>query len=644
MNRRNAIIIISILAFIMVVGGISYSYFVYNKNVGNVTLDTGDISINLSGVSANRTITNAMPKKDSEGKTSSDYFDWTVNATVETERIYYEVYLIPESGNTLNTNYLKTYLTDQNNNEIKGVAIYNDLAPSEVENGKVLYRGIVEIDNSGSRTETKDFRLRLWIDEKYQEASSKTYSFDIYLYAKNVSSDFKISTGSDLLREAITNKLADSNCSHINYEEDNISYLSGTSSCIDMNYVWYSGKLWRITEIYPDGSMKMTTDDNITSIQWGENAEYNHSWIYQWLNEDFYETLHNIDYIVKSSTWNYTTTTNNKIKLETLSPQKTLVAKVGLLNTYEYYNTFRCANSDECTNGGALYGYLNNGYYNWLLNPYDEGHINTVYNSMSFSNNMMTSTLAVRPSIVLKSDVEFTGNGSKSNPYKIIGDKKTANVNDKINTRISGEYLRFNNELYRIVEANEKSTKIIKVDYLKSNDTVLNKQFASSSYYGKSSNTKTDDYWDYYLNNTWVNSLPTSLKNMLVDDTYYLGPIGDASSYKYTICKDANLNNVTVKNCSKWTSDDADKTFTGKVGLSRCGEMFATQVNDVLASNYWTITPYNSSNVRYLYTTGQLRGERYSNLFAVHPTLSLKSTVKITSGNGYINSPYEISE
>jgi len=79
--------------------------------------------------------------------------------------------------------------------------------------------------------------------------------------------------------------------------EDGIYYISGcredgdTSVCnekntIDFNYVWYSGKLWRITAIYPDGRMKMITEDPITAIYFGSNTTYEGSWMYQWLNED----------------------------------------------------------------------------------------------------------------------------------------------------------------------------------------------------------------------------------------------------------------------------------------------------------------------------------------------------------------------
>ena len=101
MNNKNIIIIVSILVFIMIVGGVSYSYFVYNKDVGDISLTAGEISITLSGVNGNQTMSNMIPMSDNEGKASTSYFDFTVNGTVDTERIYYEVYILPDSGNTL---------------------------------------------------------------------------------------------------------------------------------------------------------------------------------------------------------------------------------------------------------------------------------------------------------------------------------------------------------------------------------------------------------------------------------------------------------------------------------------------------------------------------------------------------------------
>ncbi len=653
MNKKNILIVVSLLTFIIFIGGISYSYFVYNKDVGNISLNTGEISMSLSGINGNQTLSNVIPISDNEGKTSSNYFDFTVNSTVDTERIYYEVYILPDGNNTLDTNYLKTYLTDQNNNELKGVSIFSYLGNSEVENGKVIYKGIIEVNQNGtSRTETKAFRLRMWLDESYVAQASKTFNFDVYLYAKNVDNSFVLPLGSNLFRNKIQEvEDAGGTCSNITYEEDGITYLSGTNECIDMNYVWYSGKLWRITAIYPDNTMKLITENEISSIQWGNNSEYNGSWIYQWLNEDFYDTLNNIDYIIQPSIWNYSLVTNPKNNPINSSPQKTLTAKVGSLTAYEYYISHLCAVDDNCTSSDMASSYLNVGVSFWLITQRDNTVVFNVINSNGSINlNRAPTTLGVRPSIVLKASNEFTGSGTKADPYKIVGDiPNPINNSTLLINRSVGEYLKFDNELYRIVETNKELgiTKIIKVDYLRDAGVMVAKKFSNTTVFGSVWNTLDDSYCDYYLNHTWYNNISNTYKNMLVDSTYYLGEMGETISYKNTICKDDNLNNVTVKNCTKYT--EIDKTFTGKVGLPRVGEMFAAQVErGIEPNNIWTLTPYSNQYIRLVTPNGQLISYQPSNTYGIRPTLTLKRTIKITGGTGYVggntNSPFEISE
>ena len=125
----------------------------------------------------------------------------------------------------------------------------------------------------------------------------------------------------------------------------------------------------------------------------------------------------------------------------------------------------------------------------------------------------------------------------------------------------------------------------------------------------------------------------------------------DNTNYKATICKDTNLDSLTTKNCTKYTTSDTDKTFTGKVGLPRVGEMFSAQLGSGYSSSshIWTITPYSASFVRYVGYYGTLSNvSPSSHAFGVRPSINLKSGIKITGGTGYVggntNSPFEISE
>ena len=207
-----------------------------------------------------------------------------------------------------------------------------------------------------------------------------------------------------------------------------------------------------------------------------------------------------------------------------------------------------------------------------------------------------------------------------------------------MNTRVSGEYVKFDGELYRIVGIENNTTKLNKMDYVRDeSDAVISKNFSSSDTYG---NGSSDTYWDYYLNNTWYNSISETYKNMLVEETYYLGTVGSVRNYKSSICVTAS-STITTTDCEKTSS-----IWTGYVGLPRYGEMFASQQGSGYSSSsiMWLITPYSSSNVwrvsnggsaHYSSPSGRTHGAR--------PSINLSSAVKITGGTGLKNDPFEIS-
>ena len=435
-------------------------------------------------------------------------------------------------------------------------------------------------------------------------------------------------------------------------ETDDITYLVGNNNEVNFNYVWYSGKLWRIVAINSDGTMKLITDNLITSMIAG-SKDFSNSYVKEWLNEDFYSTLVNANnFIVQNSVWNSDNGTATSYNSTPLRPRTNnanylVSAPVGLLNAFEYYNVYN--------NSSATDNYLQISF-DWLtLTETDTVKLRYVYrnpNDKIFSSvSPSQDGIGIRPVIVLKNDVIFTGSGTKANPYRIKGDTPNAVANTTLlNTRISGEYVNFDNDLYRIVGVDNGKTKLVRMDYIRNSESnttpkaVLTMKIGSSNYYGGSVNDNTDNYWDYYLNNTWYNSISTSYKNMIVDGIYYTGNIDYGYSYKQTICKDDNLSLVTTSNCNRFTNADADKTFTGKVGLLRYSEMFATQqkVNyDTTA--YYLITPFGSEITKVFSAGASGSSPTTMNTVTVRPAIYLDSSVLITSGTGLLDSPYEIS-
>ena len=74
------------------------------------------------------------------------------------------------------------------------------------------------------------------------------------------------------------------------------------------------------------------------------------------------------------------------------------------------------------------------------------------------------------------------------------------------------------------------------------------------------------------------------------------------------------------------------------------GELMAGQF-DRYGNNtdYWTITPYSTSRVRYVSNrSGDANSNRPSYAYGVRPSMNLKSNVIITGGDGTKNNPFTI--
>ena len=654
-SRSVVVVILCVFSLVAIIGGITYARFVYEKDLADIAVTTGQISINIQNVVNNASLPNAVPTIDNTGKASSNYLDFEITGTVDSEPIYYEVYMVPKSGSNLDTNYLKIYLTDQTNQQIKDVNIYNELMNSTKPGGKIIYRDVIEINNDFSaKTVSEDFRLRLWIDESYGELSAKTFSFDIYLYAFNVPRDFSIQASNMVRREINAKVNATTNACNPVFvddmgtqdESDDITYFSGTNDCVDMNYVWYSGKLWRITAIYPDGAMKLVTANIISTITYnstGQTSFYTNanttSYIYNWLNEEFYGTLHGASGLIDTTkTWNATTSNSSSTRL----PNTTLVnSNVGLLNSYDYYNSFRCIGSDDCTGTTYSSGYLNISYKWWLLNPYDSSTIWLAL--MNLSNADANNALGVRPSIILKPSVDFIGSGSSSDPYRIIGDKPVANSNDLINTRMSGEYVMLKNGsdelLFRIIDVDENKTKILFLSYTSSGSDRLGHKFAtetgaSNTLWGSGTTTEANTLYTY-LNSTFYPNLVSTYGNIFTSGKYYLGQTAD--NYKLTVC--ANTTSGNTNNCTK-----TSQVGTFDIGVTRYGEMFSSQPpgGQNSACSIWLITGSGQSVWQLGYNGTASLSSSINSSNCSRPTIYLKSTVKILSGSGTESAPYVV--
>ena len=263
-----------------------------------------------------------------------------------------------------------------------------------------------------------DYDMATWNEKVY---ASVRVDVNGDFVDKNISNEYIPATDIASFKRLVNNNFQDT----VVVDTDGTVYLSGSNEDVNYNYVWYSGKLWRITAINPDGTMKLITENNITTIAYGiDDSKFyvndnEKSYVYQWLNEDFLDTLYNYENIINvNSSWNVTP--NNSSTNATSCPEYDTVisisppknssegavivkSNVGLLNSYEYYKTYENFGIYNYSNS-----YLNDGYDWWLVNQLvtlgNRESIWIVNKEGRVASSLTTMNEGVRPVINLKSN------------------------------------------------------------------------------------------------------------------------------------------------------------------------------------------------------------------------------------------------
>ena len=286
------------------------------------------------------------------------------------------------------------------------------------------------------------------------------------------------------LTEALLNNSA------LKGEFDENQYIVGENP---NNYVWYSGKLWRAIQIDNESQdVKLVTADVISVIPFDEDSNiFKGSYVEKWLNNYFLETLYNPTKYISTHRWNYASNMYSS-------------KKVGLVS----YSDLNAIKIDSNTS------YLNGEQYHWTLTKATDGNVKLVELNGLASDNSVDDPCGIRPAIYIKSGIKvYGGSGTKSAPYQLEGYRIQDQKEKALNTRYSGEFVKIDEILYRIVNIDNNKTKLVSVNTItldnmteediKTNTTMGNKIYTLSNIYK-------------YLNNTWYNALPSAIKKNIV--------------------------------------------------------------------------------------------------------------------------------
>ena len=533
--------IIMILITLLVIGGyFSYAMFTVTKEKNNaISIVTGNLNVKvtINGQEVTATADKPFVYNYTVSQGASEYYIDVENLNNMPVRI--NCYYLYEGGlpvgNTIG------YVSEDYNipSDSKG-KILNSVGTM---GSKESYRIRLKADNI---TEI-GFGLNVGLDYNELQLPENAYTFE----------EYPMSVSDVILDEVKENE---------KYNDGVDTFITGEDP---NNYIWYSGKLWRAVSVNNSAkTTKLVTQWNISAIPYNVsgNFTFDGSYIESWLNDTtidgFLGNLREPEkFIVMDAKWDATMDNRTLGSVTRPNGTTTVINAVGLLNIYEFQSSYHGTTSDK--------SYLKNRLHWYTLTPYSSSIIRSIHSNPkpAEDNGLSNYSIGVRPSINLRSDVKIIdGDGTKDNPYRLKGDNDTNLSGTLLNTRYSGEYIKFGigeNSLYRIVShENGTGTKIVSAEPLKDSGTFKEMNFGSKPTFTITNTIGSflnKDYLTNYVGNPYIDMVEEST-------TWYLGAVSYGQSYKLAKYKDTNMSGYA-------------SSIAAKVGLLRLGELMQGQFN-----------------------------------------------------------------
>jgi len=410
------------------------------------------------------------------------------------------------------------------------------------------------------------------------------------------------------------------------YEYMGGCYIKGASSS---NYIWYNGFMWRIMGINSDNTVRLITDENVTSISYGttntaESYATNVDYIHNWLNTYFLGHLNSTKSIIKEGNYfcseTIGTVLTDDIVRTTCSSGKEVKASVGLISYDEFYLS------------GLSSSYLNIGQAFWTITPNNISRTWYISYSGNPDNNSVATTNGVRPVINVDATSIITeGNGTSASYYVLVEDK-TINKKGTISSLVtSGEYVSLEGKTYRVVSKDNNGVKLILDEYYTdASGNVVTTSFGSNSTF------TTESGIGATLNNDVLIWLGLSGSNKIKDAIWNQGTTM-SSGYTY-----------------KTPLTETDGTgITANVGLIRVGEMLSGQSSTMLTSNYTkasssinvkdysTMNNNSTSKAWYVSSGGSAENSGVAKARGIRPVIVVRNDLPIIGGTGTWNNQYQ---
>ena len=364
------------------------------------------------------------------------------------------------------------------------------------------------------------------------------------------------------------------------------------------NYVKIDGILFQIVGENEDGSVKLVSSENISAVDY-EGVE-------KWLNEYFYEKLSESakKIIVKSK---YCEEEVEKPEEYSKCGEYSKKKNVGLLSVIDVKNS-----------KGEDGSYSINSAHSTMLGN-RKGTKVIAFNSSKYITYSKSENIGVRPVISIRKESDVVGgDGTIGDPYIIKGNKKTLKVGSKVSEARTGEYIRYSGYTFRVIgKEKDGTTKVIM-------DGIVNLE--GDKYHVRFSDTSSITYNPNKKGNIGyhvVNDIPDYLS------TKYFS--------KQTIPIDNYINQIRYQ--QKSNKDE----YSVKLLIPSMYDLFSTTLDE-----YYWYRDYSSNAKDYCYMDWG-RGIRckkynYNDLNGIRLVSYFDSNVKVKSGSGNLDSPYQITK
>ncbi len=459
-------IILTLIGVVSLVTGITFAIYENTINAGkSQVIKTGIVNFTLTESTNGLVLDNLQELTDYEGMAQETFYEFTIKNTGNTITDY-EISLVDKpnssyTGTILNEKYIKVGLLKNNSEEI----IVN-----LKEVNRLIDKVTLDVDKSAN------YKLRLWLDfgNLEDEAKEALVGQKIFLALKinGIQNVNKVPTGADTLIKLTDNK-DNSGLYTITHPKDTTLQIGNDKDITEYryrgaspkNYVTFNNEVWRILGVFPtdDGTgnienrIKIIRDQSIGNYQWNttqvaSTSSYN-NWtgatLMKYLNGTYYNSLTNDNSIDMVDDVKYYLGGFNAVNA-TIENMYGYERKISGNNTY-YYRTnpnswtgklgimyasdygYASANCETKVLGGNSSTDIRvcnatNWLYNIKVNEWlmaqlgsNNGHAFYVVSSGYLSYyNVNSSSMAVRPTLYLKSEVRITeGDGTSSNPYKL---------------------------------------------------------------------------------------------------------------------------------------------------------------------------------------------------------------------------------